>query len=150
MRRSKGYTDELEKLTRDDGGVTLSIKLKKAATKKMRLRVIAYSQAEYWYTSTNKGYIMTCKDYNIAKDDDNRSVNSHEKKKILKIKEKEVEQNFMLEKTKFTFGGRRPYLRKSKIYFGEGIKRSQRRDGIFGTILKTVLPLIGEIVKGFK
>ena len=54
MRRSKGYTDELEKLTRDDGGVTLSIKLKKAATKKMRLRVIAYSQAEYWYTSTNK------------------------------------------------------------------------------------------------
>ena len=34
MRHSKGYTDELEKLTRDDGGVTLSIKLKKAATTK--------------------------------------------------------------------------------------------------------------------
>ena len=34
MRRSKGYTDELEKLTRDDGGVTLTIKLKKAAEKK--------------------------------------------------------------------------------------------------------------------
>ena len=116
----------------------------------MRLRVIAYSQSEYWYTSTNKGYIMTCKDYNIAKDDDNRSVISHEKKKILKIKEKEVEQNFMLEKTKFIFGGRRPCLRKNKIYFGEGIKRSQRRDGIFGTILKTALPLIGKIVKGFK
>ena len=61
MRRSKGYTNELEKLTRDDGGVTLTIKLKKAA-EKMRLRVIAYSQAEYWYTSTNNGYIMTCKD----------------------------------------------------------------------------------------
>ena len=28
MRRSKGYTDELEKLTRDDGDVTLTIKLK--------------------------------------------------------------------------------------------------------------------------
>ena len=34
MRRSKGYTDELEKLTQDDGGVNLSIKLKAAATKK--------------------------------------------------------------------------------------------------------------------
>ena len=34
MRRSKGYTDELEKLTRDDGGVTLTIKLKQAAAKK--------------------------------------------------------------------------------------------------------------------
>ena len=33
MRRSKGYTDELQKLTREDGGVNLSIKLKAAATK---------------------------------------------------------------------------------------------------------------------
>ena len=70
MKLSKGYTDELEKLTRDDGGVTLTVKLKKAATKKMRLRDIAYSQAKYWHTSTNKGYIMTYKDYSIAKDDD--------------------------------------------------------------------------------
>ena len=34
MRRGKGYADELAKLTRDDGGVTLTIKLKKAAEKK--------------------------------------------------------------------------------------------------------------------
>ena len=34
----------------------------------MRLSVIAYSQAEYWYNNTNKGYIMTHKDYSIAKD----------------------------------------------------------------------------------
>ena len=34
MRRSKRYTNELEKLTRDDGSVTLTIKLKKAAEKK--------------------------------------------------------------------------------------------------------------------
>ena len=34
MRRSKGYTDKLEKLTRNDGGVNLSIKLKAAATKR--------------------------------------------------------------------------------------------------------------------
>ena len=71
MRHSKGYTNELlKKLTRDDGGVSLTIKLKKAAGKKMRLRVIAYSQAEYWYTSTNKSYLMTYKDYSIAIDDD--------------------------------------------------------------------------------
>ena len=70
MRHSKGYTDELEKLTRDDGRVTLTVKLKKAATTKMRLRIVACSQGEYWYTSTNKGYIMTYKDYSIAKDHD--------------------------------------------------------------------------------
>ena len=69
LRRSKGYTDELEKLTRNDGGVTLTIELKKTA-EKMRLRVIDYSQSEYWYTSTNKGYIITYKDYSTAKDDD--------------------------------------------------------------------------------
>ena len=34
MRRSKGYTDELQKSTRDDGGVTLTIKLKKPAENK--------------------------------------------------------------------------------------------------------------------
>ena len=34
MRRSKGYTDELEKSTRDDGGVTLTIKLQKPAENK--------------------------------------------------------------------------------------------------------------------
>ena len=70
MTRSKRYTDELQKLTRDDGGVTLTIKLKKAAEKKMRLRIIAYSQVEYWYTSTNKGSTMTYKDDSIAKDDE--------------------------------------------------------------------------------
>ena len=46
MRRSKGNTNELEKLARSDGGVTFTIQLKQAAVKKMRLRVIAYSQTE--------------------------------------------------------------------------------------------------------
>ena len=68
MRRSKGYTDRLEKLTRDDSDVTLTVKLKKAANKKMRLKVVIYSQAEYWYTSTNKDYIITYKKYSIGKD----------------------------------------------------------------------------------
>ena len=63
--------------------------------------------------------------------------------------EKEVEENHILEKTVY-FGGRRPYLRKKKVYFGEGRKRSQRGDGIFGAILSTALPLVGEIVKVIK
>ena len=69
MRRSKGNYDELEKITRDDSGLVIYIKLKAAATKKLRLRVVGYSQGEYWYAHTNKGYIMAYKNYNISKAD---------------------------------------------------------------------------------
>ena len=56
MRRSKGYTDELEKLTleKDDSVLNLTVKLKKAATRKMGPQVTGYSQAEYYYTLSNK------------------------------------------------------------------------------------------------
>ena len=70
MRRSKGYTDELEKLTRDDSSLAVVINLKEAAKKEMRLRLTGFSQAEYWYASSNKGYIMTYKNYNISKEED--------------------------------------------------------------------------------
>ena len=49
-----------------------------------------------------------------------------------------------IRKSKVYFGGRRPYLRKNKISFSEGIRRSQRGDHILGTILSTALPLVGE------
>ena len=55
-----------------------------------------------------------------------------------------------IRKSKVYFGGRRMYLRKNKAYFGEGRNRSQRGNGIFGTILSTALPLVGETVKVFK
>ena len=55
MRRSKGYTDELEKLNRDDSGLAVVVTLKEAAAKKLRLRVTGFSQAEYWYLLSNKG-----------------------------------------------------------------------------------------------
>ena len=55
-----------------------------------------------------------------------------------------------IRKNKVYFEGRRPYLIKNKIYFDDGEKRLQRGDGIFGTILLTALPLVGEIVKIFK
>ena len=40
MRRSKGYTDELEKLD-----LAVTVALKEAAPKKLRLRITGYSQA---------------------------------------------------------------------------------------------------------
>ena len=61
MRRSKGYTDKLEKLNRDNSGLAVTIGLKEAAAKKLRLCITGYSQAEYWYLLSNKGYIMSYK-----------------------------------------------------------------------------------------
>ena len=54
MRRSKGYTDELKELSRYDADIDLTISLTKAAGKKMRLKVLAYSQVEYWYAIANR------------------------------------------------------------------------------------------------
>ena len=70
LRRSKGYTDELEKINRDDSGLGVVVTLKKAASKKMRLRIVGYSQAEYWLAFSNKGYIMSYQNYNISKEDE--------------------------------------------------------------------------------
>ena len=69
MRRSKGYTDELEKINRDDSGIALTISLKAAAAKKLRYRITGWSQGEYWYLLSNRGYIMSYKSYNISKSD---------------------------------------------------------------------------------
>ena len=70
MRRSKGYTDELEKINRDNSDIALTISLKEAAAKKkLRFRITGFSQAEYWYLLSNKGYIMSYKNSNISKAD---------------------------------------------------------------------------------
>ena len=69
LRRSKGYTDELEKIYRDDSQLSLTINLKAAATKKLRFRIVGWSQGEYWYVLNQKGYIMSFKNYNISKQD---------------------------------------------------------------------------------
>ena len=37
MRRSKGYTDELEKINRDNSDIALTICLKEAAAKKTKI-----------------------------------------------------------------------------------------------------------------
>ena len=36
----------------------------------MRLKVLAYSQAEYWYAITNRGKVFNYKNYTIKKDED--------------------------------------------------------------------------------
>ena len=46
MRRSKGYTDELQKVSRDDSAIALTITLKAAAAKKLRYRITGWSQGE--------------------------------------------------------------------------------------------------------
>ena len=53
MKRSKGYTDKLEKLTCNNSDISLTVKLKAATTKKLRLKVVVYSQAEYLYTMSD-------------------------------------------------------------------------------------------------
>ena len=70
MRRSKGYTDELEKINRDDSGIALTISLKEAAAIKIHFRITGFSQAEYWYLLSNKGYIMSNNNYDISKADE--------------------------------------------------------------------------------
>ena len=70
MRRSKGYTDDLEKINRDDSGVALHIKSKEAAAKKLGIRITGFSLAEYCYILSNKGYVMPYKNYNISKSDE--------------------------------------------------------------------------------
>ena len=69
MRRSKGYTDELEKTNRDDSKLALTINLKQAAKSKLRCRINAWSQGEYWYLLSNRGYILSYKNYSISKSD---------------------------------------------------------------------------------
>ena len=82
MRRSKGYTDELEKINCNDSGIALNIKLKKPAAKKLRFRITGFSQGEYWYLLSNKGYIMSYKTIIFRK------------QPLIKIKKKELDKLF--------------------------------------------------------
>ena len=67
IRRSKGYTGEFERVNRDDSDLVVTVDLKNAAGKKMRLYVTGYYQGEYMYMLTKDGLIMNHKEYSIAK-----------------------------------------------------------------------------------
>ena len=49
LRGSSEYTNEAERLERNDSKISVSFQLKAATTKKLRLRVWAYSIGEYLY-----------------------------------------------------------------------------------------------------
>ena len=51
LRASSGYTNEAEKLERNDSKINLHVLLESAATKKLRLRVWAHSIGKYLYIS---------------------------------------------------------------------------------------------------
>ena len=67
IRRSKGYTGEFERVNRDDSDLVVTVDLKNAATKKMRLYVTGYYQGEYLYMLTKDGLVMNHKEYSISK-----------------------------------------------------------------------------------
>ena len=67
LRRSKGYTGEFERVNRDDSDLIVTVDLKKAAAKKMRLYVTGYYQGEYMYMLTKDGLIMSRKEYSVVK-----------------------------------------------------------------------------------
>ena len=67
IRRSKGFTGELERVNRDDSDLTVTVDLKAAATKKMRLRITGYFQGEYNYMISSNGLIMNYKEYGVSK-----------------------------------------------------------------------------------
>ena len=68
MRKIKVDTNELEKLTHSDIDVSFTIRSKTATTKKLRLKVVLYSQSEYFYTTSSQVQIMTFKKYSVTRD----------------------------------------------------------------------------------
>ena len=64
LRRRKGYTNKTKKLNSD---LTITIQLKTAATKKMRLYVTGYLQGKYLCSMTREGLIMNYKEYGVSK-----------------------------------------------------------------------------------
>ena len=67
IRKSKGYTGEFERVNRDDSDLVVTVDLKAAATKKMRVYVTGYYQGEYMYMLIKEGLVMNHKEYSIAK-----------------------------------------------------------------------------------
>ena len=67
IRHSKGYTGEFERANRDDSDLVVTVDLKDAAVKKMRLYVTGYYQGEYLYMLSKDGLVINHKEYSISK-----------------------------------------------------------------------------------
>ena len=67
IRWSKGYTGEFERVNWDDSDLSITIDLKAATAKKMRLTITGYFQGEYIYMLGKGGLIMNYKEYGVKK-----------------------------------------------------------------------------------
>ena len=67
IRCNKGFIGEFERVNRDDSDLTITVDLKNAAAKSMRLRVTGYFQGEYMYMLNKNGLIMNYKEYGANK-----------------------------------------------------------------------------------
>ena len=70
LRATCRYVKEAKKLERNDSKINLHIMLKRAATKKFRLRVWAYSLGKYLYVLTKSGLTLKHRTYAINQSDD--------------------------------------------------------------------------------
>ena len=65
LRPSHGYTDELERPTRNDSKMTITIETKTSLAKKMRLRVWGYTTGEYIYLQHDGFLTLKYKTYTL-------------------------------------------------------------------------------------
>ena len=65
LRPSHGYTDELEKPTRNDSKMTITIETKTSLAKKMRLRVWGYTNGEYIYLQHDGSLTLKYETYTL-------------------------------------------------------------------------------------
>ena len=70
LRDSLGYTDEIEKPSRNDSKLNVTIELRSPLSKKMRLRVWGYTNGEYLYMLTDGSLTLKRKTYTIKSLDD--------------------------------------------------------------------------------
>ena len=71
LRATSGYVKEAEKLERNDSKINLHILLTSATTKKLRVRIWAYSHSKYLYVLTKSGLTLKHRAYAINQSDDN-------------------------------------------------------------------------------
>ena len=62
LRWGKSHTGEFDKVNRDDSDLTVTVKLKNSAAKKIRLSVTRYYQGKYIYMLGGDGLIMNYKE----------------------------------------------------------------------------------------
>ena len=71
LRASSGCIKEAEKLERNDSEISLHLMIKEAATKKLRLRMWAYSLGKYLYVLSKNELTLRHRTYAINQTDDN-------------------------------------------------------------------------------